>query len=360
MQDAAKELYDARQFKESIEGYEKAELYCEVALQRPEHEHKGEVQKLHAICKLNRSLCYFQSQQYEQSYHCSIEVFRHQYADSTSKLKAVIRAGQSLSKLCAKAGEEDKRTYLNKALVYCGVAEKMIAADANLQSNSSFSVSLKQLQKEIVDKQPKTATTIDYSKGFRTLPDVPSAQQSRGTPSPTARSAPSTISRRNQGSDNETSSDSDSSDQQRQAAVNKRRNATSIYPNVAFSDDVYGKSPYAFSRQRLARYPGIRNEGATCWGNCILQVIFHLRALRVRLRQVAHQILQQGSSFEQGAVVRILLFVFDNMESRTAAPGEEAFDSVSALSLWRTCETNVRAARAVCCRLRAIDSVIRC
>jgi hypothetical protein len=69
-----------------------------------------------------------------------------------------------LSKLCAKAGEEDKRTYLNKALVYCGVAEKMIAADANLQSNLSFSVSLKQFQKEIVDKQPKTATTIDYSK----------------------------------------------------------------------------------------------------------------------------------------------------------------------------------------------------
>jgi hypothetical protein len=38
MQDAAKELYDARQFEESIEGYEKAEQYCEVALQRPEHE----------------------------------------------------------------------------------------------------------------------------------------------------------------------------------------------------------------------------------------------------------------------------------------------------------------------------------
>ena len=86
------------------------------------------------------------------------------------------------------------------------------------------------------------------------------------------------------------------------------------------------------------------------------QVIFHIRSLRVRLRQVAHQIFQQGSPFEQGAVVRILLFVFDNMEARTAAPGEEAFDSVSALSLWRTCETNVRAQRSVCCRLRAIDN----
>jgi hypothetical protein len=358
MQDAAKELYEARQFKESIEGYEKAEQYCEIALQRLEHEHKVEVQKLHAICKLNRSLCYLQSQQYEQSYICSTEVIRHQYADSTSRLKAVIRAGQSLSKLCAKAGEDDKRRYLKEALMYCGQAEKMIAADANLRSNSSFSVSLKQLQKEIVDKQPKTGTTIDYAKGLRTLPDVPSAPQQR---SPTARSAPSTIStRRNQGNDFESSSDSDSSDRQRQAAVNKRRNATSIYPNVAFSDDLYGKSPYAFSRQRLARFPGIRNEGATCWGNCILQVIFHIRSLRVRLRQVAHQIFQQSSPFEQGAVVRILLNVFDNMEGRTAAPGEEAFDSVSALSLWRTCETNVRAERTVCCKLRAIDSLIRC
>ena len=156
MQDAAKELYDARKFKESIEGYERAEQLCELVLRRPEHEQKGEVHKLLAVCKLNRSLCYFQSQQFEQSYKCSSEVIRHPYADGTSKLTAVIRAGQSLSKLCAKAGEEDKKMHLKDALLHCEVAEKMIADDANLQSNSSFSVSVKQLRKEIADKQPKT------------------------------------------------------------------------------------------------------------------------------------------------------------------------------------------------------------
>ena len=248
MQDAAKELYDARKFKESIEGYERAEQLCELVLRLPEHEQKGEVHKLLAVCKLNRSLCYFQSQQYEQSYKCSSEVIRHPYADRTMKLKAVIRAGQSLSKLCAKAGEEDKKRHLKDALLHCEVAEQMIADDANLQA--IFSVSLKQLRKEIADKQPKTGITIDYSKGLRTLPDVPSAQPSSpaaaaaARAAATARSAPSTISRQNQGNAYESSSDSDSSDRQRQAAANKRRNATSIYPNVAFSDDLYATPPF--------------------------------------------------------------------------------------------------------------------
>jgi hypothetical protein len=108
---------------------------------------------------LNRSLCYFQSQQYEQSYKCSSEVIRHPYADRTMKLKAVIRAGQSLSKLCAKAGEEDKKRHLKDALLHCEAAEKMIADDVSLQA--SFYVSLLQLRKEIADKQPKTGITID-------------------------------------------------------------------------------------------------------------------------------------------------------------------------------------------------------
>ena len=169
MQDAAKQLYDARQYKESNESYERAEQYCESALQRLEHE-TAEVQKLHAICKLNRSLCYFQSQQYEQSYKCSIEVIQHPHADGTSKLKAVIRAGQSLSKLCSKkAGEEDKKRYLKKALEYCAEAEKMIAADATLQSNASFLFSLKLLRKEIIDKQLRKGFPKSQSASSRVL-----------------------------------------------------------------------------------------------------------------------------------------------------------------------------------------------
>jgi hypothetical protein len=346
MQDAAKELFVAHKFKESIEGYEKAEQYCDIILRHIEHEQRDEVQKLLVLCMLNRSLCYFQSGQYEQSYLCSVEVYKQRFADTTSKCKAVIRAGQSLCKLCAKASEDKKTKYLERSLEYCELAEKMTADDASLQSNKNFIQALKLLRKEINDKRPKTGATIDYSTAFRTLPDVPHAQPS----SPTAKSAQSTISRQNQANDDDYSSGSDGGYRQRPAAINKRRNAASIYPNnVAFSDDLYGRSPYAYSRQRLARFPGIRNEGATCWGNCILQVIFHIRSLRVRLREVARQIFQHGRAFEQGAVVQILLLVFDNMESRTAGPGEEALDSVSALSLWRTCETNVRQLFVVVC-----------
>jgi tetratricopeptide (TPR) repeat protein len=169
MQDAAKELYDARQFKESNESYERAEQYCESALQRLEHA-TAEVQKLHAICKLNRSLCYFQSQQYEKSLECCEEVIQHGHATSTNKLKAALRAGQSLSKLCSeKAGEEDKKRCLKKALEYCAEAEKMIAADATLQSNASFLISLRHLRKEIIDKQLRKGFPKSQSASSRVL-----------------------------------------------------------------------------------------------------------------------------------------------------------------------------------------------
>jgi tetratricopeptide (TPR) repeat protein len=164
MQNAAKELYDARQYNESNECYKRAEQYCESALQRLEHE-TAEVQKLHATCKSNRSLCYLQSQQYEKSFECCEEVIQHEHATSTCKLIAAIRAGQSLSKLCTtKTGEEDKKRHLKKALEYCEDAEKMIAADATLQSNACFSTSLKQLRKEIIDKQLRKGFPIQKSQ----------------------------------------------------------------------------------------------------------------------------------------------------------------------------------------------------
>ena len=138
MQDAAKELFDARKFKESIEGYEKAELYCRKIHRHIEHEQRDEVLKLLVLCMLNRSLCYFQSHQYEQSYLCSVEVYKQQFADSTSKFKAVIRAGQSLCKLCAKASEDEKIKYLKRSLEYCELGDKMAADDASLKSNNNL------------------------------------------------------------------------------------------------------------------------------------------------------------------------------------------------------------------------------
>jgi hypothetical protein len=240
------------------------------------------------------------------------------------KCKAAIRAGQCLEKLAVAKGREDmKQVLLADALKCANYAEQLCGDD------QGFIAAIKLLRKNVRDKQP---LQVDYSKGLRTLPDVPVPDQKRRPASNTDSSG------------NSSDGDSDTPYQSTRAAAAKRRGAVSTYPStISNAHDVYGKSPYGYSRQRLARFPGIRNEGATCWGNCILQVIYHLRSFRLRLGQVATQILQLPGdrAADQSAVAMSLLQVFDNMDRQTAEPGQEAFDSVSAMQLWRACAMNV-------------------
>jgi hypothetical protein len=220
--------------------------------------------------------------------------------------------------------QERKKVLLDNAITCSKLAEAWLKD----HPNEEFMQSVKLLQKSIREKQ---SLQMGYARGLATLPDIHRAQSSQ----PVSRSGVQQASR--QRPDDSDSSDSDCPSQ---AALAKRRGATSLYPNVYGPRDSYGE---AFSRQRLARFPGIRNEGATCWGNCILQVVFHLRSLRIRLRQVAEGILQSDlrNPSETNVLVR-LLAVFDAMDHATGQPGDEAADSVSALMLWRACETNVR------------------
>jgi hypothetical protein len=295
-----------------------------------DHEQEREVLRQHSLCLLSRSLCHFNQSQFEDSIRCCQQVVDDKISDQRVKLKALIRMGQSYSKIAANKNvdAEHKNRLLDRALQYAGVAEKWLAEDPSLPQEMMQSIKL--LRKEVSDRR---ALKIDYSKGLKNLPEYPAAQQSSAVASNVPSSNLPTPPRRHYDSDS--SSDDDSLITARQTATMTRRGATSAYSHVGNLSD----NAYPYSRQRLARFPGIRNEGATCWGNCILQVIFHLRQLRVRLREVAVQMLQSGPA--EPSVAVFLISVFDAMDRATAAPGEEAFDSVSALRLWRACETNV-------------------
>lgn len=335
MQDAAAEVFKESKFADAIQAYQKTEMYCKLVLQHVDLdvEQEDEVQRQLSLCLLSRSLCHFNLSQFEESSICCAHVIEDQVSPLNIKLKALIRRGQSFARTAAKKNVEGKKLLLEKAMQCASTAEKWLVDDPSLPRDLLRSVKL--LQKDVSEQQ---ALKFDYVKGLKTLPAYPSAQPS----SPVAnnqRSSPMPVPKRRYDSDS--SSDDDAAYEARRTAAATRRGATSMYPNSI--EDVY-KSPYAYSRQRLARYPGIRNEGATCWGNCILQIIFHLRQLRVRLRQVAVQILDAGGSAESQVVV-CLISVFDAMDRATAAPGQEALDSVSALRLWRVCETNVSAFR---------------
>jgi hypothetical protein len=334
MQDAAAEVFKESKFAEAIQAYQKTEMYCKLALLHVnlDVEQEDEVHRQLSLCLLSRSLCHFNLNQFEDSSRCCAQVIDDNVSPQPIKLKALIRRGQCFARTAAKKNVEHKKQLLDSAMQCANTAEKWLIDDPSLSRDLLRSVKL--LQKDVSEQQ---ALKIDYSKGLKTLPEYPSAQQS----SPVASNQHSSrIPTPKRVYDSDTSSDDDFASAARNTATSARRVATSLYPDdISHSEDVY-KSPYALSRQRLARFPGIRNEGATCWGNCILQVIFHLRQLRVRLRQVAVQILQAGSPESQ--LVVFLISVFDAMDRATAAPGDEAFDSVSALRLWRACETNVR------------------
>lgn len=355
MQDAAALVFKESKFADAILAYNKAETYCRFALQHVEmdHELERDVLRQHSLCLLSRSLCHFNLSQYEDSCRCCQQVFDDKISDQRVKLKALIRLGQSYAKIAANKNEdaERKKRLLDSALECAAVAEKWLADDPSLPQEMMQSIKL--LRKEVSDRR---ALKIDYAAGLKNMPEYPATRSSavaRNVPSSNLPSPP----KRNY--DSGSSSDDDALTAARQAAaLRTRRGATSAYSHVGNLSD----NAHAYSRQRLARFPGIRNEGATCWGNCILQVIFHLRQLRVRLREVASQMLQSGPA--EASVAVFLVSVFDSMDRATAAPGEEALDSVSALRLWRACETNVsgfnRRRNERRQRLCATDTVFRC
>jgi len=320
-------LYNQKKYTEAVKAYSMCEQYCMRVLDygyTPDTTQEKEVQLHLCQSKLNSSLCLQRLNRFEEAYECCNQVLKDRVSSKFPivQCKAAIRAGQCLDNIAIAKGREDmKQVLLAEALKNANHAEQLCGDDKGLMD------AIKVLRKSVRDKQ---SLQVDYSKGLRTLPDVPVPDQKR-------RPASNTDSSGN-------SSDSDTPYQSTRAAAAKRRGAVSTYPStISNAHDVYGKSPYGYSRQRLARFPGIRNEGATCWGNCILQVIYHLRSFRLRLGQVATQILQLPGdrAADQSAVAISLLQVFDHMDRQTAEPGQEAFDSVSAMQLWRACAMNV-------------------
>lgn len=319
----ATELFKESKNPEAADAYEKTEQYCFLALKLAplETAQEEDVRRQLSLCRLNRALCLQRLNRFEASFECCMGVVDDRVSTPDIKCKAAIRAGQCLAKLAVAKGNEDKRQYMLALALKTADNAELLCGDS-----TDFVKAIKQLRKEIHDRQP---LQVDYSKGLRTLPDIPAVQQHK----PVANT-----------DNSDSSSDSDQTYPATRAAFAQRRGAVSTYPSTGSNThDIYGKSAYGYSRQRLARFPGIRNEGATCWGNCILQVIYHLQSFRARLRQVASQIIQVPGfrNTDQLGVAVCLLQIFGLMDHETAEPGQEAHDSVSALQLWRVCETNV-------------------
>jgi hypothetical protein len=330
----ATELYKDQEFAEAIQMYQHTESCCMKVLQRHDLslDDEEEVEKQLSLCRLSRSLCHFQLLQYPLSLTCCEYVVQDKVSSQIHKTKAIIRIGQCFNKMAGQKGAANKAVLLTHALEYAKLAEKILTEDEELPRDlmSSTTMLLKTINQQL------QSTKFDYAKGLNSLSEVSDARPggSAASPEPSSKKP----ARKNQGRYDTSSSDSDSNSAY--ASNQKRRGATSSYAGVnSQSQDLHG-NPYALRTQRFARFPGIRNEGATCWGNCILQVIYHIRSLRVRLQQVAAEIYQQANP-EDSIVVGVLLHVFAVMDRNTAAPGHEALGSVSALSLWRACETNV-------------------
>jgi hypothetical protein len=349
MQDEASKIFKEHEFADAIQAYQRVESCCRWVLQCTELSIDDEdaVEKQMSLCQLSRSLCHQRLDQFEASIACCQYVLQDKVSNEQSKCKAIIRTGQCLSKMAARKGEENKVALLERAMELARKAEKTLTDDPTLPRDlmDATKILLKQLAVSIPLK-------IDYAKGLNALSDLTPAQ--RGGEAAASRQPSSPAPRRKV---NYSTSDSDSDSDSSFAMNNKRHVPTVSFNSVgSHAGDIYGKSAHAFSRQRLARFPGIRNEGATCWGNCILQVVYHLRLLRVRLHQVFVENIQQAS--DELGVASVLIAVFRNMDHATAAPGEEALDSVSALRLWRACETNVRL--PLRCKLLFDDARCRC
>jgi hypothetical protein len=330
--------------------YQHTESCCTRVLQRHDLslDDEEEVEKQLSLCRLSRSLCHYQLSQFEASLTCCKYVVQDKVSSSTHKTKAIIRMGQCFQKMAGQKGA-NKALLLTHALEYAKLAENILTKDQELPRDLMGSTTM--LLKSI--NQQLQSTKFDYAKGLNSLSEVSDARPGGSAASPEPSSKKPT--RQNQGRYDSSSSDSDSNSAY--ASSQKRRGATSSYAGVNSHSQALHGNPYALRTQRFARFPGIRNEGATCWGNCILQVIYHIRSLRVRLQQVATEIYQQANP-EDSIVVGVLLHVFAVMDRNTAAPGHEALGSVSALSLWRACETNVCALLCSHSNLQAISRVM--
>ena len=338
-----------QEYAGAIMAYERAEHCCQLALEKFDLDLDDEatIEKQLCLCLLSRSLCHQRLQQYERSIFCCQHVLKDQVSNEQSKCKAIIRMGQCFASMAARKGAPNRVELLAEAMKFARMAEEVLTDDLTLPRDLMDATKI--LLKQVTASLP---LKIDYAKGLHALSDLPPAQ--RGGEVSASRQPSSQTPRRKA---NCSSSGSDSDSDSPSAANNKRHVPTTSYNSVgSHAVDIYGKTAQAFSRQRLARFPGIRNEGATCWGNCILQVVYHLRLLRVRLLQVAVENSQQSS--DELGVASVLNVVFRTMDQATAAPGEEAFDSVSALRLWRACETNVSA--PLHCKRQLDDACCRC
>lgn len=121
------------------------------------------MRKLQVLCRLNRSLCHFQLDEYEESFVYCLHVFRDHVADPKSKIKAILRAGQSLCMLLADQDSQAMKNMLSTAVDCISMAKKLLNADPVVQVE--FAEAIKSLEKKILDAQSKIETNLPSSKG---------------------------------------------------------------------------------------------------------------------------------------------------------------------------------------------------
>jgi TPR repeat protein len=115
------------------------------------------VRQLQVLCWLNRSLCHFLLEEYEESFICCAQVFKDQFSDQKSKIKALLRAGQNL---CTLATQDDQKmkNLLQTAVLCTAIAKKTINADP--VNYFEFMEAMKPLQRQISDLQSKIETKM--------------------------------------------------------------------------------------------------------------------------------------------------------------------------------------------------------
>lgn len=123
---------------------------CEVGFSQGDIDMLQNVRKLQVLCWLNRSLCHFLLEEYEESFVCCTHVFKNQFSDQKSKIKALLRAGHSL---CTLATQDDKnmKNLLQTAVLCTAIAKQTI--DADPVNYFEFTEAMKPLQTQISDLQ---------------------------------------------------------------------------------------------------------------------------------------------------------------------------------------------------------------
>ena len=134
---------------------------CEVGFSQGDIDMLQNVRKLQVLCWLNRSLCHFLLEEYEESFVCCTHVFKNQFSDQKSKIKALLRAGHSL---CTLATQDDKnmKNLLQTAVLCTAIAKQTI--DADPVNYFEFTEAMKPLQRQISDLQSKIETKMKCSK----------------------------------------------------------------------------------------------------------------------------------------------------------------------------------------------------